>query len=287
MLSRGGIVPRCCQELFSFIDTQCHDEPHMKYEVSASMIELYMEKIYDLFDETNQKIAVQPITQQTLALASANAAAAAAAATAAAATSYNTNNNSNNSNASTLLAVNAAQTAESIYLQRLSQRKHLDIQVDHRCGSVIIPGVKRITVQNYEQIEGWLKKGEKARTRMSTNLNDTSSRAHTIFTIEVTTFIVRSYSCMNVMHACTYVCMNVCMYGTMMCSCCVLCFVCFVQFRAYNTVSKTATRSKINLVVQLHYTTRHYTTRTLHARHYLHLQHLSFSTGFVCMCVRV
>ena len=49
-----GIVPRACDEIFKRIDqAKAKGESNVQYSVEISMIEIYMEKVHDLFMKPN------------------------------------------------------------------------------------------------------------------------------------------------------------------------------------------------------------------------------------------
>lgn len=60
-------------------------------------------------------------------------------------------------------------------------KKELDIR--QIAGKVTIPDATTEPVSNYKQIQDLIDKGDKNRTVGSTNMNATSSRAHTVVTI--------------------------------------------------------------------------------------------------------
>lgn len=77
-----------------------------------------------------------------------------------------------------------------IYMERLQDllvdtgkkgKKELDIR--QIAGKVTIPDATTEPVSNYKQIQDLIDKGDKNRTVGSTNMNATSSRAHTVVTI--------------------------------------------------------------------------------------------------------
>jgi hypothetical protein len=65
------------------------------------------------------------------------------------------------------------------------------LKIRENNGDVYVEGVAQKAVQNYEQIKNWIEFGDKNRAIDETAMNKTSSRSHTVFTIEivkVTTF---------------------------------------------------------------------------------------------------
>jgi len=109
-----GLVPRMCKALFTKIDEQAEAERAKEWIVSASMIEIYMEKVYDL----------------------------------------------------------------------LNNRNPLQLRGDLQRG-FNVPGRVRKEVKSYKTIEDLLQCGEMKRTVASTALNERSSRAHTLFELEI------------------------------------------------------------------------------------------------------
>jgi len=65
------------------------------------------------------------------------------------------------------------------------------LKIRENKGDVYIEGVQQKVVENYDQIAKWIEFGDKNRAIDETAMNKTSSRSHTVFTIEivkVTTF---------------------------------------------------------------------------------------------------
>lgn len=113
-----GIVPISCEEIFKRIDS--NTDQNLKYEVSISMIEIYNEKVQDLFHPLN-------------------------------------------------LQKNPAGC-------KVRENKTLGFYVENK---------RNYPVTSYEDLERRMEEGNHNRTISSTNMNATSSRAHTIITIEV------------------------------------------------------------------------------------------------------
>lgn len=57
---------------------------------------------------------------------------------------------------------------------------------EHRTTGPYVEHLSQHSVQNYEEIQEFIHKGNELRTTASTNMNDTSSRSHAIFTITFT-----------------------------------------------------------------------------------------------------
>eukprot|EP01062_Namystynia_karyoxenos_P011661 TRINITY_DN1418_c0_g3_i1.p1 TRINITY_DN1418_c0_g3~~TRINITY_DN1418_c0_g3_i1.p1 ORF type:complete len:1229 (+),score=508.11 TRINITY_DN1418_c0_g3_i1:96-3782(+) len=106
-----GLIPRVCKELFRRIRSP---PKGTTYKVTASMIEIYMEKVYDLLNSRNQ----------------------------------------------------------------------LTIRGDLH-GGFTVPGRSRREVRGYSAVEALLQRGEDQKTTAATALNERSSRAHTLFELEV------------------------------------------------------------------------------------------------------
>lgn len=114
-----GIIPLACDEIFQRIE-KGRDEHH-KFKVEASMIEIYNERVRDLFNPKGVNLRVRE-------------------------------------NPST---------------------------------GPYVEGLSIISVKNYQEIADLMEKGAAARTVAATNMNDTSSRAHTIFQIILTQTTIR------------------------------------------------------------------------------------------------
>ena len=109
-----GLIPRVCKELFRRVEAKSEEQPDVTYRITASMIEVYMEKVYDLLNHKN----VLPIRGD---------------------------------------------------LQR----------------GFAVQGSKRREVKSYRDINKLLKIGAKEKTIAETQLNKDSSRAHTLFELEI------------------------------------------------------------------------------------------------------
>ncbi|KAJ9470553.1 Kinesin-like protein K39 [Diplonema papillatum] len=109
-----GLIPRICHELFRRVG----DQKDVRYKVTASMIEVYMENVHDLLRK---------------------------------------------------------------------DRTQLTIRGDLQRGFTV-PGKTQKEVSCYADIEQLLRKGEELKTIASTALNDRSSRAHTLFELEIRAF---------------------------------------------------------------------------------------------------
>eukprot|EP00761_Pharyngomonas_kirbyi_P009838 gb/GECH01009856.1/.p1 GENE.gb/GECH01009856.1/~~gb/GECH01009856.1/.p1 ORF type:complete len:1270 (+),score=336.42 gb/GECH01009856.1/:1-3810(+) len=107
-----GIIPLSCEEMFNRISS--NDDPLVEYTVECSMLEIYNEKIRDLFNP--------------------------------------------------------------------KKGKDLKVREDPKIG-VYVEGLKSVTVKNYEEIANLLEQGNNVKTVASTNMNQSSSRAHTLFQI--------------------------------------------------------------------------------------------------------
>lgn len=124
---KKGILPRACEAIFEKM-ARCEQEgnpadgQNISFTVEASMLEIYNEKVRDLF---------VPLQKQ--------------------------------------------------------QRKGLRIRDSPKTGAYV-EGLKKVPVSSSNQIKRLLEFGTKQRTLAATNMNETSSRAHTIFTI---TFVTR------------------------------------------------------------------------------------------------
>merc|ERR1719450_622118 len=75
------------------------------------------------------------------------------------------------------------QVQDLLVLPRDRPKKGLDIRESHQLG-IYIDGVKRRAVDSYPAIEAVMEEGTENRTVGSTLMNATSSRAHTVITIE-------------------------------------------------------------------------------------------------------
>jgi len=115
--TNNGIVPISCDEIFKRIKD--NKDPNKSYEVSISMIEIYNEKIQDLFGSHNQQRPPGGL--------------------------------------------------------KLRENKTLGFYVENK---------RNYPVTSYEQISRRMEEGNENRTISSTLMNATSSRAHTIITIE-------------------------------------------------------------------------------------------------------
>jgi hypothetical protein len=65
------------------------------------------------------------------------------------------------------------------------------LKIREKAGDVYVEGVANKAVSNYDQIKNWIEFGDKNRAIDETAMNKTSSRSHTVFTLElikVTTF---------------------------------------------------------------------------------------------------
>mgnify|MGYP000903145003 FL=1 len=112
-----GIVPISCDEIFKRINS--NTDKNISYEVSISMIEIYNEKIQDLFAPQNQ------------------------------------------------------------------QRNPMGYKVrENKTIGFYVEGKRNYPVTSYEDLERRMEEGYTHRTISSTNMNATSSRAHTIIAIE-------------------------------------------------------------------------------------------------------
>ena len=109
-----GIIPIACERIFENIDN--NTDPNLTIKVEASMLEIYMEKIRDLFDPKAGDLKIRNDPKK------------------------------------------------GFYVETLT----------------------RNAVANYASIDKLMEAGTKARTVASTQMNATSSRAHTIFQIVLT-----------------------------------------------------------------------------------------------------
>lgn len=64
-----------------------------------------------------------------------------------------------------------------------SQKGKKDLKVREIAGKVEIPDARTVPVSNYQEIQDLMDKGDKNRSVGSTQMNATSSRAHTVVTI--------------------------------------------------------------------------------------------------------
>ena len=112
-----GIIPKACREIFERItDAQAKPSNMTEFQVTVSMIEIYNEKVHDLF-------------------------------------------------------------------QHPSKRQKAGLKVRENKGEVFVDGLTKVPVESYEEIEKQISIGTSHRTIASTNMNSTSSRAHTVTTI--------------------------------------------------------------------------------------------------------
>ena len=116
--SDRGIVPQAMEHMFLRIEK--NDNPNVSYQVEASMMEIYNEKVRDLFNPKNNPPGGLKVR-------------------------------------------------------------------DHPKLGPYVEDLSAQVVSSYEEIERFMAEGTKARTVASTNMNNTSSRAHTIFQIVLTT----------------------------------------------------------------------------------------------------
>lgn len=79
-----------------------------------------------------------------------------------------------------------------IYMEKLqdllvpkAQRGDAGLQIREKNKQVYIDGVSKKPVNSYDAIKQWLEFGDKQRTIGETQMNKTSSRSHTVFTIEL------------------------------------------------------------------------------------------------------
>jgi len=114
-----GIIPCACRELFRRIE--CNENADVTYHVQASMMEIYNEKVRDLFNPSN----------------------------------------------------------------KANEGHGLKVRDNPKTGPYV-DGLALLPVKDYKQIEHLMDEGTKARTVASTQMNATSSRAHTLFTIMLT-----------------------------------------------------------------------------------------------------
>ena len=64
-----------------------------------------------------------------------------------------------------------------------SKKGKKDLEIRSIAGKVTIPDAESVPVSNYKQIQDLMDKGDKNRTVGKTQMNATSSRAHTVVTI--------------------------------------------------------------------------------------------------------
>ena len=124
-----GILPRACESIFTKIseyqsNSGTEDMEDISFKVEASMMEIYNEKIRDLF---------VPLQQQ--------------------------------------------------------QHGGLRVRDSPKTGQYV-EGLKKVPVSTSEQIKSLIDLGTRNRTVAATNMNETSSRAHTIFTISIVKTVV-------------------------------------------------------------------------------------------------
>lgn len=113
-----GIIPCACEELFRRIEANTDDS--VLYKVESSMMEIYNERVRDLFNPKNPMNATG-----------------------------------------------------------------LKVRENPKTGPYV-DGLAMLPVGDYKQIDRLMEEGTKARTVAATQMNATSSRAHTIFTIILT-----------------------------------------------------------------------------------------------------
>jgi len=114
-----GIIPLALEELFRRIEV--NDQPDVTFRVEASMMEIYNEKVRDLFNPSN----------------------------------------------------------------KANEGGGLKVR-DHPKTGPYVDSLALLPVKDYKQVENLMEEGTKARTVASTQMNATSSRAHTLFTIMLT-----------------------------------------------------------------------------------------------------
>ncbi|KAI7822409.1 hypothetical protein BC939DRAFT_183501 [Gamsiella multidivaricata] len=112
-----AIVPRSAQAIFSSLDAQMEQDPHMEYQVYVSFLELYNEELIDL-------LQTQPRTRK-----------------------------------------------DSIQVR------------EDGFGGISWQGVKEQQVSSAQELLDWLQKGSLCRTTAATDMNQTSSRSHAIFSV--------------------------------------------------------------------------------------------------------
>lgn len=64
-----------------------------------------------------------------------------------------------------------------------SNKGKKDLEIRSIAGKVTIPDAETVPVSNYKQIQDLMDKGDRNRTVGKTQMNATSSRAHTVVTI--------------------------------------------------------------------------------------------------------
>lgn len=78
-----------------------------------------------------------------------------------------------------------------IYMEKLQDllvpkdKRTVQLQIREKNKQVYVDGVCKKPVNSYEAIKQWLEFGDKQRTIGETQMNKTSSRSHTVFTIEL------------------------------------------------------------------------------------------------------
>ena len=115
-----GIIPKACEQMFERISG--NDDADLSFRVECSMLEIYNEKVRDLF------------------------------------VSFSAN---------------------------MERRGGLKVR-DAPTTGAFVEGLKSAPVSSYAQIEKLMQQGTKNRTIAATNMNETSSRAHTIFMVKLT-----------------------------------------------------------------------------------------------------
>jgi hypothetical protein len=64
-----------------------------------------------------------------------------------------------------------------------SKKGQKDLEIRQFAGKITIPDAETVPVSNYKQIQDLMDKGDKNRSVGKTQMNATSSRAHTVVTI--------------------------------------------------------------------------------------------------------
>eukprot|EP00937_MAST-01D_sp_MAST-1D-sp2_P003885 g3885.t1 len=120
-----GIIPRAVTHIFQRIES--NTDPDLSFTVECSMLEIYNERIRDLFD-----------------------------------------------------------AASRVRGGGAAVQRPVELRVrDHPRTGPYVEGLRSFAVQTFEQVNALMERGAQARTIAATNMNASSSRAHTIFTVKL------------------------------------------------------------------------------------------------------
>jgi hypothetical protein len=168
-----GVIPRMCRDLFGRLAAMIGDSNgKITATVEATYIQIYMEKISDLWDRDGDGKADDLIGDL----------AAAAAVDESKESKEGSESTSGGSKAAKAGNVTAAKSSAAAL-----RDENLGPQVRQRPnGEVYVDGVNRAVLKSWDTLASLLNEGNSRRTVGSTNMNATSSRSHAILTLYVT-----------------------------------------------------------------------------------------------------